>query len=151
MPEVGPEKLISTTSRPPNAKAWTRRRPERPADGPVIGAGSVERSLAITTHAQDGPKTHHFSFDILHLFCGLREGCLLRFRDMGKLVSLMPVFRSHETKPDLECLGPQALLPDMVGQTVIMEAPQREVLAVFGIYRFYPLKLQSLPIKAIIC
>jgi hypothetical protein len=39
----------------------------------------------------------------------------------------------------------------MVGQTVIMEAPQRADLAFFGIYRFYPLKLQSLPIKAIIC
>ena len=35
--------------------------------------------------------------------------CFLRLRDRGKLVSLMTVFRSHETKPDSECLGPQAL------------------------------------------
>ena len=75
MPASGPEKFISTSSRPPNAKAWTRRRPEKPAEGPaegpVIGAGSVERRLAITTHAQDGSETDHFSFDVLQLFCGL--------------------------------------------------------------------------------
>ena len=71
MPASGPEKFISTSSRPPNAKAWTRRLPERPAEGPVIGAGSVERRLAITTHAQDGPETDHFSLDHPRLFSGI--------------------------------------------------------------------------------
>jgi hypothetical protein len=32
----------------------------------------VERRLAITTHAQDGSETDHFSFDVLQLFRGLR-------------------------------------------------------------------------------
>ena len=72
MPASGPEKFISTSSRPPNAKAWTRRRPERPAEGPVTGAGSVELIVVITSHAQDGSETDHFSLEIFRLFSGSR-------------------------------------------------------------------------------
>jgi hypothetical protein len=75
MPEPGAEKFISTNIRPPNAKAWTRRRPERPAEGPVIGDCSVELRLSITSHAQDAPETDHFSLDIFRFFLGFLVSC----------------------------------------------------------------------------
>ena len=64
MPEPGPEKFISISNRPPNAKASVRRRPERPADRLVIGDCSVELRLAIISHAQDGHETDHFILKI---------------------------------------------------------------------------------------